>query len=101
MKALVFASLATVSLIITPVAHADAQDDQFLASLSAQGITGDPAQLIAEGRAACNNYGSPALVGQMAALMGRGMSNVQASNLVLAGMRAYCPEKVPAGMPLG
>lgn len=93
--------LATIALAFGAVAHADTTDDQYLAELSRLGITGEPGQLIAEGRAACNNYGSPALVGQIAGLMGRGMSNVQASNLILVGMRAYCPEKVPAGLPPG
>src|SRR5687768_14203701 len=93
--------LAASVLLGSGIAQADSADEQYLAALSAQGITGDPGQLIAEGRAACNNYGGPALVGQMTALMGRGMTSVQASNLVLVGMRAYCPEKIPAGMPLG
>lgn len=70
------------------------------AALSAQGITGDPAQLIADGHAARDNYRSPALVAQMTGLMAQGYSNIQASNLLIDGVRAYCPEKSPLG-PLG
>lgn len=79
------------------VAHADSADDRYLAALAAQGISGDAAQLIADGHAACDNYGGAGLVAQMSDLMGRGMSNVQASNLLVDGVRAYCSEKSPLG----
>ena len=94
------AAVLTIGLEPTAVAHADTQDDQYLAALSAQGITGDPGQLIADGHAACDNYGTPALVAQMTGLMAQGYSNVQASTLFLAGIKAYCPGKI-AGTPLG
>lgn len=86
-----------VVLIGAPVAHADGLDAKYLAALSAQGVTGDSEQLIADGHAACDNYGTPGLTGQMLGLEGRGMSNVQASNLLVDGVRAYCPEKSPFG----
>ena len=86
-----------VAVGLAPVAHADSQDDKYLAALAGQGITGEPAQLIADGHAACDNYGGPGLVGQMFGLEGRGLSNVQASNLMVTGIRAYCPEKTPLG----
>ncbi|MFL6083655.1 MAG: DUF732 domain-containing protein [Mycobacterium sp.] len=60
-------------------------------------MTGPPDQLIADGHAACDNYGTPGLVGQMLGLEGRGLTNVQASNLLVTGVRAYCPEKSPLG----
>lgn len=53
--------------------------------------------MIADGHAACDNYGTPGLVGQMLGLEGRGLTNVQASNLLVTGVRAYCPEKSPLG----
>jgi hypothetical protein len=81
------------------VAHADAQDDRYLAALTANGITGPPDQLISDGHAACDNYGGPGLVAQTIGLEGRGMFNIQASNLIIDGVRAYCPEKLPAGFP--
>jgi hypothetical protein len=33
----------------------------------------------------------------MLALEGRGLTNVQASNLLVTGVRVYCPEKSPLG----
>jgi hypothetical protein len=92
-------ALLAIALVPIPAAHADTADDNFLKTLNALGITGDPATLIAAGHAACDNYGGPALVTQMTALMAQGYSNVQASNIQLAGIRAYCPEKI-AGTPL-
>ncbi len=56
--ALVLAATITTAFALAPMAAADAQDDQFLASLAAQGITGDPAQLIAEGHTACDHFGT-------------------------------------------
>jgi hypothetical protein len=89
-----------LALGLPAVAHADTADDNFLKALAAQGITGDRDQLIAAGHAACDNYGSPTVAAQMAGLMAQGLSNVQASNVFLDGLKAYCPEKI-AGMPLG
>jgi hypothetical protein len=76
-------------------AHGDAQDDRYLAALSAQGVTGDPAALIADGRNACASYGSAALTGYWLGLQAQGFSNPQIQNILLDGLRAYCPEKAP------
>jgi hypothetical protein len=92
-------AILAAAVLSAPVAYADSRDDQLLATLAAQGIQGDPAQMIAAGHAACDNYGTPALAVQMSALMAQGYSNVQASNIQLDGIRAYCPEKV-GGVPL-
>lgn len=92
-------ALLAVGLVPAAVAHADSQDDRYVATLSSQGITGDRPQLIADGHAACDNYGTPGLVAQMLGLEGRGMSSAQASGLVLAGVRAYCPEKAGGAVP--
>jgi hypothetical protein len=95
-----FARIALVGVVLlvgAPVAHADSQDDRYLAALAGQGITGDPAQLIADGHAACDNYGSPCVVAQMLGLEARGLSNIQASDVFMDGVRAYCPEKGPFG----
>lgn len=88
---------AVVMVIGSGVARADTLDDRYLAALASQGVTGDSAQLISDGHAACDNYGSVGLVAQMYALEGRGLSNVQASNLLVTGVKAYCPEKSPLG----
>jgi hypothetical protein len=57
------AALLTIGVVPATGAHADSSDDRYLSALASQGITGDPGQLIADGRAACDNYGGPALVG--------------------------------------
>ena len=90
-------ALLAIGLVPTAVAHADTQDDRYLAALSAIDITGDPDWLIAAGHFACDNYGSPAVIDQMNGLMALGYSGVQASNVVVLGIRAYCPEKTPFG----
>jgi Protein of unknown function (DUF732) len=95
-----FARIAVIGVVLlagAPVAGADSQGDRYLAALAGQGITGPPDQLITDGHAACDNYGTPGLVAQMLALEGRGLTNVQASNLLVTGVRAYCPEKSPLG----
>jgi hypothetical protein len=92
-------AIALVSLLSIGVANADTPDDKFISLVQAQGITGDRGQLIADGHAACDGYGSLAFVGQVSALMGRGMSNTQATGLQLAGLKTYCPEKI-AGLPV-
>lgn len=96
MLARIAVGIAVVCLSV-PVAHADTPDDRYMAALAGQGVTGDRDQLIADGHAACDNYGGAGVVGQMIGLEGRGMSNIQASDVILDGVRAYCPEKAPPG----
>jgi hypothetical protein len=84
---------ATIALG-TP-AWADTVDEHYLSVLSALGIPGDRDQLIADGHAACDAYGTPGVVGEVFGLEGQGMSNIQASDVILAGVRSYCPEKAP------
>jgi Protein of unknown function (DUF732) len=88
---------ATV-VVPAAVAHSDSHDDLFLALISAQGIPGPPDQLIAAGHAACDHYGSPNLVAEITGLMGQGLSSVQAQNVALDGLKAYCPEN-PGWVP--
>jgi hypothetical protein len=93
----VLSALLAAALATTAVAHADSQDDAFLALVSAQGIPGAPEQLIANGRAACDNYGSYSLVAQMyRPRRDRGLSEDQASKVIWDGVKAYCPEKAGA-----
>jgi hypothetical protein len=92
--------LGALAVALAPVANATPADDQFLSALSAQGITGDRGQLIADGHAACDAYGTPGMVGLAYQIMGLGMSNGQAASVIAAGMRAYCPEKT-GGLPPG
>jgi uncharacterized protein DUF732 len=78
-------------MVGAPVAHADSQDDRYLAALAGQDITGPPDQFIADGHSACDNYGTPALVGQMLGLEGRGLTNMQAPKLLVTGVRGLLP----------
>jgi hypothetical protein len=93
-------ALGALALALAPVANATPADDQFLSVLSAQGIPGDHGQLIADGHAACDAYGTAGMVGLQMQIMGLGMSNGQAASVIMAGIRAYCPEKA-GGLPLG
>jgi hypothetical protein len=76
-----------------PVAHADAPDDQFINSLGTQGITGDRGRLIGDGHAMCDAYASARTIGLMLQIEGQGFDKTQASNVMLPGLRAYCPER--------
>ncbi len=75
--------------------RADTADDQLISTLANQGITGDRGQLISDGHAACDVYGSARTIGLMLQIEGQGFDKIQASNVMLAGLRAYCPEKAP------
>jgi Protein of unknown function (DUF732) len=86
-------ALVAAVLASTAVAHADDQDDQFLAMVSAQGIPGAPEELMASGRAACDNYGNYTLLVQEYRLQERGLSLDQAYKVVSDGIKAYCPDK--------
>jgi hypothetical protein len=81
----------TAMLIAGGSAYAHTQDDQYLAVLSALGILGAPDQTIAAGPVGAN-CGSPARVAQMTGLMARGLSNVEAQDVILDGLKAYRPE---------
>lgn len=84
-----------LTLALSGIARADEVDDQFIDTLAALGITGDRDQLIADGHSTCDTYGSPAASATLLQIMGRGLTNGQAGNVMLAGLQTYCPEKVP------
>ena len=86
-----------VGLAAVPVARADGADDQFINTLASKGIAGDRGQLIGDGYATCDNYGTPGMDGLMFQIIGQGFSYVQASHVMVIGLRAYCPEKAAAG----
>ena len=64
-------------LMLTPAPA----DDHFLAALAAQNIPGDRGQLIADGHAACDGYGTPGMTGLMLQIMGLGMSKKAAKDV--------------------
>jgi hypothetical protein len=92
----VLGALLTATLAATGLAHADSQHDEFLALVSAQNIPRAPEQLIASGRAACDNYSSYTLLAQVYRLRDRGLSEDQASKVIWDGIDAYCPERAGA-----
>jgi Protein of unknown function (DUF732) len=93
MRRYVLGAVLAAALATTAVAHADDQDDQFLAMVSAQSIPGVPEELMASGRAACDNYGNYTLPVQEYRLMERGLSQDQAYKVIADGIKAYCPDK--------
>ncbi len=93
MRRYMFSAVLAAALATTAVAHADDQDDQFLAMVSAQSIPAAPDELIASGRAACANYGSYHLLVQEVRLREWGLSQEQAYNVIVDGVKVYCPEK--------
>jgi hypothetical protein len=59
-KATVWAIIATLSITLAPVAHADSADDQFLGMLASQGISGDPSVLIGAAHETCDTSAAQA-----------------------------------------
>jgi Protein of unknown function (DUF732) len=93
MRALIIA--VTALLTLAPIANATPQDDQFLANLTSRNIGGQPDKLIGYGLDACNNYGTAGVVDQIAGLEGIGYTHIQAEDIFVLGVHAYCPEKLP------
>jgi hypothetical protein len=89
-RKIIGALVPLASLVSVGVATADTIDDQFINQLSARGITGDRGQLIADGHAACDNYGSPGLVGFSYQIMGQGFTNGQAGDIISVAWHTYC-----------
>ncbi|ORW09044.1 DUF732 domain-containing protein [Mycobacterium kyorinense] len=105
MKIYALAALLAIAVAPTAVAHADSADDTFLKALADQGITGDPAELVAAGRGVCDNVSglattlpkwskAPALGPVMGAL---NLSLFQAEFVVSAAESAYCPQYLGLG----
>ncbi len=89
------AAIFSALLLVAPIARADDADDQFINALATQGITGDREQLIADGHAACEAYGTARMIVVMMEITGQGFDKTQAFDVIHAGLRAYCPEKAP------
>ncbi len=108
-KATVWASMATLSITLAPVAHGDRADDQFLGMLSSQGITGDPSALIGAAHETCDARAAQAQMPAFyiglappayslmfmkigAKLSGQGLTMGQASTLEGDAIKVYCPQ---------
>jgi uncharacterized protein DUF732 len=91
---------------VTAVAHADGADDQFVASLSSQGIPGDRGTLIAIARQFCDARNLPHIgIGLPSPywmqvrnlrdqLVGQGLSQPQMDQLARDAIAAYCPDRM-------
>ena len=106
-----FSAFAVTAVLVTgAVAHADAQDDQFLGLLSRDGITaGPPEQLIALAHERCDDDGlsrsglftlhfgaqpspfSTAMLQLAAKLEGQGLTGPQVRPFLLDAISVYCP----------
>ncbi len=105
MTAAVGAVLALVPVI--GVAHADNTDDQFVATLSSQGIPGDRGALIAIAHQFCDAQNLPRIgIGlpspytmQIAnlrnQLVSQGLTQPQMDQLAHDAIAAYCPDRMP------
>jgi hypothetical protein len=93
MRALIIAVAALFAL--APIANATPQDDQYLSALTSRNIGGQPDKLIGYGLDACNNYGTSGVVDQIASLEAIGYTHIQAEDIFVLGVHAYCPDKLP------
>jgi hypothetical protein len=106
---------AVAALMTSAVAHADPQDDQFLALLARDGITGGPPdQLIALAHERCDDdslsraqiptfrFGgiespfSYAMRQLAAKLVGQGVAGPQVRPFLLHAISVYCPGATPS-----
>jgi hypothetical protein len=93
--------VVTITLAPTAVANADATDDDFVNTLAAQGITGEPSQLVAAGHTVCTSASGlgttlPAGLTRMLP-MGYVMSSLRlpanrAAFVVNTAISTYCPQ---------
>lgn len=84
----------TAAVVGSPVAQADAQDDQFTQMISAQGIPGDPAALISVARDYCGSVsGDLGWVALSARMAGQGLSMQQMMQLYGDAEKVYCPDR--------
>lgn len=88
---------------VVGVAHADSADDQFVASLSSQGIPGDRGALIAIAHQFCDAQNLPRIgiglpspytmqiLNLRNQLVGQGLSQPQLDQFAHDAVAAYCP----------
>ena len=87
--------LAAVSLMVPAHANADAQDDQLIGALAAQGIDAAPDQLIPFAHTMCDVGGGIGAIGPQYGLMATtGLSPQQVAYVVVAAYKTYCPAKL-------
>ena|ERR1700757_4187951 len=82
-------------LAAAPIAHADANDDKFVAALIGKGIHfGSPDKAIIAGHEVCDELGNGKQPSQVASTVqsNSGMDGYHAGFFVGAAIRAYCPQ---------
>lgn len=95
----IFLATAGMLIALSAIAHADTQDDQFLAVLSADGIQGPPDQLVGDGHATCNAFDYPIGIGingptaNALTLQAHGLSPAQIRPFMRDAVKPYCPDK--------
>ena len=105
--AVIAAALLPVAVWSAGAAHADATDEQYLQLLASHGVTGQPDQLIAAGRQACDALGqgkvglgiSPyqiAMINLGNTLTAQGFTDLAKRQIVVDASRTYCPQFAPA-----
>ena len=104
--AVVVTVLLPFSVWSAGLASSDATDDQYLQLLASRGITGQPDQLIAAGRQACDlaglgnagGYAGPylaAVTNLDNTLTAMGFNKAQKQQLAVDAARTYCPQFAP------
>jgi Protein of unknown function (DUF732) len=90
------AVLSTATLTAPAYAHANGQDDAFVAAVASRGFNIPRDQLIAYGHQMCDAMGTPMALGAQLNLMAtQGLSPQQSFAVTMDGVRAYCPDKNP------
>jgi hypothetical protein len=87
------------------IAYADATDDQFIAALTSQGITGNRDAFIAQAHGLCDIFHRVQINKDMGAalqwqglhqqILGEGLSEAQFQQFARATSNAYCPDAPP------
>jgi hypothetical protein len=101
---------AVIALAGSPVAHADAHDDDFVNNLAGQGITGDPAKLVTTAHMVCttSKEAGAAVPGGLGRMLPMGyvvtslhLNIGQVNQFVDTARGTYCPDPaaVPAAAP--
>jgi hypothetical protein len=96
--AVLIACTAVLGVPTGPV-YADTADDQFIGSLNALGISGDPGALIGAAHAVCDTNASGNTMGHfgvMSQAVSAGVPYGMMHQFYTASMRAYCPNVLHA-----
>ena len=90
------AILSLAMLTIPAIAHADSQDDQFVAAVAGRGFHIPRDQLVGYGHSMCDVMGTPmGLRPELNLMATQGLSPQQVFTVTMDGVRAYCPDKNP------